>query len=142
MRVEVTFERFAQRGDLLAHLAAREVREHLPVGRAAHQRVEHVAARLAHDVRRDAVELDAGVLERLVQAVDLAGAFLDLRFGIAREVAQLADRLGLALSPAGFGPPTGVTLGTPRRTGDGRARLSGRVLDAPRHSSRDHPGPP
>ena len=33
------------------------------------------APRFAHDVRRDAVQRDPGVLERLVQAIDLAGAF-------------------------------------------------------------------
>jgi hypothetical protein len=62
MGVEVAFERLAQRGDLLAHLAAREVGEHLGVGRAGDQRVEHVAPGLAHHVGRDAVELDPGVL--------------------------------------------------------------------------------
>jgi hypothetical protein len=40
------------------------------------------------------VELDAGVLQRLVQSVGLALALLDLRLAIAREVAQRADRLG------------------------------------------------
>ena len=39
---------------------------------AGDQRVEHRAPGLAEDVRGDAVELDAGVLERLVQPVGLA----------------------------------------------------------------------
>jgi hypothetical protein len=94
MCVKAAFERLAQRRDLLAHLRPRQVGQHVRIGRAAHERVEHVAPGLAHDVCRDAVKLDAGVLERLVQPVDLARALLDLRFAIAREVAQLADRLG------------------------------------------------
>ena len=62
MRVEVPGQRLAQRGDLLAHLPARELGEHVRVGLAGDQRVEHVAPGLAQDVRGDAVELDAGVL--------------------------------------------------------------------------------
>jgi hypothetical protein len=66
MRVEVSGERLAQRGDLPAHLSARQLGEHVRVGLAGDQRVEHVAPGLAQDVRRDGVELDAGVFERLV----------------------------------------------------------------------------
>ena len=51
-------ERVAQRGDLLAQLPPRQVREDLRVGLACDQRVEHVTPGLAHDVRRDGVELD------------------------------------------------------------------------------------
>src|SRR3954454_24048016 len=91
--VEVARQRFARGGDLLAHLPPRELRQRVRIGLAGDQRVEHVAPGLAHHVRCDAVELDAGVFERLVQPVDLAGALLDLRLAIAREVAQLADRL-------------------------------------------------
>ncbi len=79
VRVEVALQRLAQRGDLLAHLAAREVGQDHRVGRAGHERVEHVAPGLAEDVRGDTVELDAGILERLGQPVDLALALLDLR---------------------------------------------------------------
>ena len=129
MGVEVSGERLAQRGDLLAHLPARELGEHVRVGLAGDQRVEHVAPGLAHDVRRDGVELDAGVFERLVQPVDLARAFLDLRLAIAREVAQLADRLGrheVGLQQPGFGE-----LAQPRRVGD--VGLAARdLLDVPR----------
>ncbi len=93
MSIEVARERLAQSGDLLAHLPARQVGQDLGVGLAGDQCVEHVTPGLAHDVRRDRVELDPGVFECLVQPVDLARAFLDLRLAIAREVAQLADRL-------------------------------------------------
>src|SRR3954454_3966985 len=87
--VDMPLEGLTQGGNLLAHLAARELGEHVRVGLAGDERVEHVAPGLAHDVCRDGVELDAGVLERLVQAVDLARALLDLRLAIAGQVAQL-----------------------------------------------------
>ena len=92
--VDMPLQGLAQRGDLLAHLSARELGEHVRVGLAGDQRIEHVAPGLAQDVSGDGVELDAGVFERLVQPVDLTDPFLDLRLAIAGEVAQLADRLG------------------------------------------------
>lgn len=92
MAVEVTLQRLLECGDLLAHLPPREIGQDLGVGLAGDERVEHVAPGLAENVRGHAVELDPGVLQRLVQAVDLALALLDLRLAIAREIAQLADR--------------------------------------------------
>ena len=41
--VEVSGERLAQGGDLLAHLPPRQFGEHVRVGLAGDQRVEHVA---------------------------------------------------------------------------------------------------
>src|SRR3954471_12119037 len=66
MGVEVSGERLAQGGDLLAHLPPRQFGEDRGIGLAGDERVEHVAPGLAHDVCRDGVELDAGVFERLV----------------------------------------------------------------------------
>ena len=94
-RVEAALQRLAQRRDLLAQLALGQVGEHLGVGRA--RRPARRASRGPDSPRMsrgDAVELDAGVLQRLVQPVGLALALLDLRLAIARQVAQLADRLG------------------------------------------------
>jgi hypothetical protein len=62
----VTRQGFAQRRDLLTHLAARQLGQDIWVGFAGDQRVEHVATGLAEDVGGDAVELDPGVLGRLV----------------------------------------------------------------------------
>jgi hypothetical protein len=59
-------QRLAQRGDLLAQPSGRELGEHDRVARAGDERVEHVPARLAQDVRRDAAELDPAVLQDLV----------------------------------------------------------------------------
>ena len=74
MRVEAALQRLAQRRDLLAQPALGQLGQHLGVGRPGDERVEHRAARDAEDVRRDAVELDAGVLQHLVQPVGLPRA--------------------------------------------------------------------
>ena len=63
--IEATFERLLEGGQLLAQLAVGEVREHIGIGGAGPERVEHRPARLTHDVGGDAPELDAGVLDRL-----------------------------------------------------------------------------
>ena len=66
--------------------------------------------------------------ERLVQPVDLARALLDLRLAIAREVAQLADRLGR--HEVGLQQPRLGELAQPRRVGD--VGLAARdLLDVP-----------
>ena len=51
-------------GSFARSLPLRELGEHLRVGRAGDERVEHRAAGDAEDVGGDAVELDPGVLER------------------------------------------------------------------------------
>ena len=58
------------------------------------ERVEHVPAGLAEDVGRDTVELDPGVLQRLVQPVGLTLALLDLRLAIPGQLSERPDRLG------------------------------------------------
>jgi len=106
--IEMTGQGLAQRRDLLAHLPARELGQDVGIGFAGDQRIEHVAPGLAHHVRRDAVELDPGVLQGLVQPVDLTRALLDLRLAIAREIPQPANRLGrheARLEQPGLGKP-------------------------------------
>jgi hypothetical protein len=93
LAVKAALERVAQSGDLLAQLPARELGQRDRVGRAGDERIEHVAAGLAHDVAGHAAELDPGVLEDLVQARGLALAVVDLRLAIAGQIAQRADRL-------------------------------------------------
>ena len=70
--VEAAFQSLAQRGDLLPQAAFGQLGEDLGVSGAGHQRVEHRASGLAQQVRRDTVELDVGVLQRLVQPLGLA----------------------------------------------------------------------
>jgi len=59
---------------------------------AADQRVEHPPCGHAEHLRGDRRELDAGVLQGLLDALDLAAAFLDLGLAVADHVAQLALR--------------------------------------------------
>ena len=81
-------------GSLSAQFPEREVGEHVGVGGAVDQRGEHRPAGFAEQVGGDAVELDAGVLEQLVQSSGFALAVADLGFAVAGEVPQRADRLG------------------------------------------------
>jgi hypothetical protein len=124
--VEATLERLFERGQLLAQPAFGELGEQLGVGRAMHERVEHRAARDAEDVARDAIELDPGVLQRLVQPVGLPGTFLDLRLAIPGQVAQIADRLGR--DEARLQQPGLQQLAQPRRIAD-VGLASGDLLD-------------
>src|SRR5947199_10495308 len=54
---------------------------------------EHRPPRGAEHPRRDRRELDVGVLEQLLQTVGFALALPHQRLAIARQIAQLADRL-------------------------------------------------
>ena len=56
--IESVVERLAQRRELEAQLAERELSDHVWVGGAVDQCREHRAARLPQQVRGDAVELD------------------------------------------------------------------------------------
>jgi hypothetical protein len=127
--LKAPLQRIAQSGDLLTQLAAREIGQNIGVGRAGDERVEHRAAALAEDVRRDAVQLDAGVFQRLVQPLGLALALGDLRAPIARQQPQVADRLGR--HEARRQQPRLGELAQPRRIAD--IGLAARhVLDVPR----------
>src|SRR5713226_7665002 len=59
---------------------------------AGDERLEHQAHGDAERPGGDARELDARVLEHLVQALHLPASLLDLRLAITSQVAQLADR--------------------------------------------------
>ena len=83
-----------QGGQLLAQLAAGEIREDVGVGGAGHQGIEHGPTGDTEQARSHGGELDARVFEDLVQAVGVTGPFLNEEFPIAGEVAKLADRRG------------------------------------------------
>jgi hypothetical protein len=68
--------------------SARELGQHRRVGRAGQERVEHRPPGDAEDVAGEAVELDPGVLEDLVQPVGLTLTFPDLRLAVAVQVAR------------------------------------------------------
>lgn len=95
-----------------------------PVPAAADQGGEHCPAGDAEVVGGDRGELDAGVLEDLVQALGLAGPFLDLGLAVPGQVPQLADRL--RGHERGLDEPVGDQLGNPR--GVGHVRLTTRDI--------------
>ena len=101
-------------GIFVAQPALGQLGEHLGVGGAGDERVEHRAAGHAEDVGRDAVELDPGVLERLVQPVGLARALLDLRLAIAGQVAQLPHAAWAARSSRATARPPAAGTATRR----------------------------
>jgi hypothetical protein len=120
-------------GDLGSQPALGKIGQDLRVGGAGDERVEHRAPGRAEDVGGDAVELDAGVFQRLVQPVGLALALGDLRLALPRQGSQLALRLGryeAAAQRAGFDELT-----QPLRVADvGLATRN--LLDVPRVAQR------
>ena len=60
----------------------------------ADHRVEHQPRGLAEHLRGDRGQLDPRVLQRLLDALHLASAFLDLRFAVADQVTQFPQRPG------------------------------------------------
>jgi hypothetical protein len=87
-------ERLLQGGELRPQLAPGELGHRLGVGHAGDEGPHHVASRGAHHVGGDQGELDAGVLQGLVDPIHLRGPLLGEGFAVAGEVAQLADGLG------------------------------------------------
>jgi len=114
--VEAPLQRLPELGELGPQAPLGQLGEDLGIGGAGAERVEHRPSRDREDVGREAVELDVGVRERVVQAVGLALALGDLGFAIARELGQLADRLGrheVCLEQPGLDQ-----LAQPRRVGE------------------------
>jgi len=131
-RAQLFLDRFGG-GDLGSQPALGKIGQDLRVGGAGDERVEHRAPGRAEDVGGDAVELDAGVFQRLVQPVGLALALGDLRLALPRQGSQLALRLGryeAAAQRAGFDELT-----QPLRVADvGLATRN--LLDVPRVAQR------
>jgi hypothetical protein len=89
---EAASQRLAQLGELLAQLAPGQLRQRLGVALAGHQGREDRPARDAQHVSGHRVQLDASVLQRLVDALALGAVGLDEPLAVADKVAQLADR--------------------------------------------------
>ena len=85
--VKAALQSLAQLGQLGAQPALGQLGEDRGVRRAGDERVQHPASGDTEDVRGDAVQLDGGVLEDLVQPVGLALSVLDLGLAITRQVA-------------------------------------------------------
>ena len=61
---------------------------------ARNQRGEHVAPGLAQNVGGHRGQLDARVLEHLIQPLGLPAPLIDLGLAVAGQIPQLANRLG------------------------------------------------
>jgi hypothetical protein len=83
-----------EQGDLGAQATLGQLGQHLGVADAGDQGLQHRPAGDTQDVGGHTRQLDAGVLQQLLQPLGLAGAFLDHGLAVAGEVAQLPDRAG------------------------------------------------
>jgi hypothetical protein len=89
---EAASQRLAQLGELLAQLALGQLRQRLGVALAGDQGLEDRPARDAQDVSGDRVQLDASVLQGLLDPLALGAVGLDEPLAVAGQIAQLADR--------------------------------------------------
>ena len=79
-------------GDLVAQPALGQLGEHLGVALAGDQGGEHRPTRHAQHVGGDRVQLDAGILQGLLDPLALRGMGLDQPLAVAGQVPQLPDR--------------------------------------------------
>ncbi len=92
IRAKAPTERLPQGGELLAERAAREIGERVGIRGPAHEGIKDRAPRHPEDVSRDRGQLDVGVFQNFVKAIDGPRAFLHDRLAVAREIAELAHR--------------------------------------------------
>jgi hypothetical protein len=90
-RSEASDQGRAQPRDLLAQMPLGQVGEDLGVVGARDEGDEHGPSRDAQDVRGDRGQLDARILEHLVEALSLAGSLFDHGAPIAGELFDVSD---------------------------------------------------
>jgi hypothetical protein len=83
-----------QQGNLRTQPAAGQLGKNLRVTRARNQRHQHVAPGFAQNVGGHRGQLDARVLEHLIQPLDLPAPLIDLGLAVTGQIPQLANRLG------------------------------------------------
>ena len=71
----VARERALELAELVPQLTPGQIGERRRLGRAADERIQHLAPRDAKDVTRDVAQLDASALERLLDPIALGSAF-------------------------------------------------------------------
>jgi len=91
---EAAAQGVAELGELGAQPAAGQLGQHPGVALAGDQGRQHRPAGDAQDVTGDRVQLDAGVLQGLLDPLALGAVGLDEPLAVAGEIPQLADRLG------------------------------------------------
>jgi hypothetical protein len=85
-------QRLAELGELAAQPALGQLGQHLGVALPGDQGGQHRPTRHAQDVGGDRVELDAGVLQGLLDALTLRGVGLDEPLAVTGQIPQLTDR--------------------------------------------------
>jgi hypothetical protein len=94
MGPKAALQRLPQRRQLGAQPSPSQLRQHLRVVGARDQRLQHRPARDPQRVAGHAGQLDPGILQHLVQPLDLAGALGQQRLAVAGQVPQLPDGFG------------------------------------------------
>jgi len=89
---EATRQRARRAGSFVRSLPRASSAKTAGFGRPRHQRTEHRPARHAEDVAGDGGELEARVLEHLVQSIGVADALVRQRRPIARQVPEIPNR--------------------------------------------------
>ena len=88
---ETALEGRTELGQLLAQQPFGQIGQHGRILGARDQRHEHGASRSSQDVRRHRGQLDARILEHLVEALRLAGPLFDNAASIAGQLSDLSD---------------------------------------------------
>src|SRR5215207_8138638 len=91
---EASLQSIPERRQLGAKAAPGQLRQDLRVGGPADQRVEHRPPGGTEHAGGHRRELYPGILEHLLQALDLPRALLDLRFAVTGEIPKLPDLFG------------------------------------------------
>jgi hypothetical protein len=112
---ELSGQRLLQRRDLAAQSSLGQLCQLGRVADPGQQRVQDRPPGLGQQGGGDTGELDAGVLEHLLQPLDDPGAFLDEHPAVAGQVPQLPDRC--RRHEAGRDQPVLEQLGDPGRVG-------------------------
>ncbi|MGW2974750.1 hypothetical protein [Streptomyces mirabilis] len=109
---EAAGQRLAQLGKLAAHPALGEVGQDLRVVLAIDQGLERGAAGNVHEIGDDGGQLDAGVLQELLQSLHDLSSLMGQLGARSRKVPQLADRLRRDERGLKFPPRTGQRVFT------------------------------
>jgi hypothetical protein len=113
---EAAAQRLTQLGELLAQLALGQLGQDLGVAFAGDQGAQHRPTRDAQHVGGDRAQLDAGVLQRLLDPLALGTVGLDQPLAVADKIPQLPDlRRGHEAAPQ---QPTLQQLSKPGRIAD------------------------
>src|SRR5215204_2677824 len=91
---EASFQSIPERRQLRAQLPPGQLRQYLRVGGALDEGIEHRPARDPEHASGHTRELYPGILQDLIQTLDLPGALFDQRLAVTGKVPELPDLFG------------------------------------------------